>query len=94
MMERKSNMIRPLGARCLIKLDESPVFSKGGLFLVDDAREKKVKGLVIATGPRVKEVKQGQTVVTAAYGGSDIMIRGVNCKLFEEKDIFAVVENS
>ena len=93
--------IRPLGDRVIVKpLDEEET-KKGGLYIPDTAKEKPVRGEVIAVGSgkildngvRVPmDIKVGQKVIYAKYGGTDIKIEGDNLVILSERDLLAVVE--
>ncbi len=93
--------LRPLGDRVIIKpLDEEET-KKGGLYIPDTAKEKPVRGEVIAVGPgkildngvRVPmDIKVGQKVIYAKYGGTDIKIESDNLVILSERDLLAVVE--
>lgn len=93
--------LRPLGDRVIIKpLDEEET-KKGGLYIPDTAKEKPVRGEVVAVGPgkildngvRVPmDIKVGQKIIYAKYGGTDIKIEGDNLVILSERDLLAVVE--
>lgn len=93
--------LRPLGDRVIVKpLDEEET-KKGGLYIPDTAKEKTVRGEVIAVGSgkildngvRVPmDIKVGQKVIYAKYGGTDIKIEGDNLVILSERDLLAVVE--
>ena len=93
--------LRPLGDRVIVKpLDEEET-KKGGLYIPDTAKEKPVRGEVIAVGSgkildngvRVPmDIKVGQKVIYAKYGGTDIKIEGDNLVILYERDLLAVVE--
>ncbi|HOR46197.1 MAG TPA: co-chaperone GroES [Caldisericia bacterium] len=93
--------LRPLGDRVIVKpLDEEET-KKGGLYIPDTAKEKPVRGEVIAVGSgkildngvRVPmDIKVGQKVIYAKYGGTDIKIEGDNLVILSERDLLAVVE--
>ena len=79
-------VIKPLGDRVVVKRIEEEPKTKGGIVLPDTAKEKPQKGKVIAVGTgrvlengqRVPlEVKEGDIVVFAKYGGTEIEIDGV-----------------
>ncbi|NLI40459.1 MAG: co-chaperone GroES [Caldisericales bacterium] len=93
--------LRPLGDRVIVKpLDEEET-KKGGLYIPDTAKEKPVKGEVVAVGPgkildngvRVPmDIKVGQKIIYAKYGGTDVKIEGENLVILSERDLLAVVE--
>ena len=46
--------LKPLSDRVLIKRLEGEEVTKGGIIIPDSAKEKPIKGLVVAAGPRKK----------------------------------------
>ncbi|GIW23884.1 MAG: 10 kDa chaperonin [Meiothermus sp.] len=95
-----ATMLRPLGDRVVVKRIEEEAKTKGGIVLPDTAKEKPQKGKVIAVGSgrlldngtKVPlEVKQGDTVVFAKYGGTEIEIDGEEYIILSERDLLAVM---
>lgn len=94
-------VIRPLGDRVVVKRIEEEPKTKGGIVLPDTAKEKPQKGKVIAVGTgRVlengqkvpPEVKEGDIVVFAKYGGTEIEIDGEEYVILSERDLLAVLQ--
>ena len=94
-------MIKPLADRVVVEPIEEEVTTKGGIVLPDTAKEKPQKGKVIAVGSgkllengeRVPlEVKEGDVVVFAKYGGTEIEIEGTEYIILSERDLLAVIE--
>ena len=94
-------VIRPLGGRGVVKRIEEEPKTKGGIVLPDTAKEKPQKGKVIAVGTgrvlengqRVPlEVKEGDIVVFAKYGGTEIEIDGEEDVILSERDLLAVLQ--
>jgi chaperonin GroES len=92
--------IEPLDDRIVVEPIEAEKITKGGIVLPDSAKEKPVKGKVIATGPgrmldtgkRVEPaVKKGDVVVYARYGGSEVEIDGKEYMILRESDLLAKV---
>jgi chaperonin GroES len=92
---------KPLADRILVKVQQAEEKTTGGIILPDTAKEKPQKGNVIAVGPgRVNdkgnrvpmEVKPGDIVIFAKYGGMEIKFEGIEHKVLTERDILAVVE--
>ena len=72
--------------------------TKGGIVLPDTVKEKPQEGKVLAAGPgkmtddgkRIPlDVKVGDTVVYAKYGGSEIKEDGEELIILRESDILA-----
>lgn len=90
--------LQPLADRLVVKPDEKEEVTKGGIVLPDTAREKPQEGKVIAVGPGrlsedgkrlVMDVKVGDIVVYAKYGGTDIKIDDEELIILRESDILA-----
>ncbi|MFC4427784.1 co-chaperone GroES [Deinococcus navajonensis] len=95
-------MLKPLGDRVLVEIiEEAEQKTAGGLYVPDTAKEKSQRGKVIAVGTgkmldngtRVAlDVKEGDTVYFAKYGGTDVSLEGKNYSILAERDILAIVE--
>jgi chaperonin GroES len=92
--------MKPLGDRVVVERLEEETRTRGGIVLPDTAKEKPQKGKVIAVGSgRVLdngtkvalEVKTGDTVVFAKYGGTEIEIDGKEYIILSERDLLAVM---
>jgi chaperonin GroES len=89
-----------MGDRVLVKPTERDDVSPGGIFLPDTAKEKPQEGEVVAVGPgRVTEdgsrvpmdLKKGEIVLYAKYGGTEIKEDGTDYLMLSERDILARV---
>ncbi|AIZ43948.1 chaperonin [Deinococcus radiopugnans] len=95
-------MLKPLGDRVLVEIvEETEQKTAGGLYVPDSAKEKSQRGKVIAVGSgkmldngtRVAlDVKEGDTVYFAKYGGTEVNLEGKNYSILAERDILAIVE--
>ena len=94
-------MLKPLGDRVVIQRIEEEAKTRGGIVLPDTAKEKPQRGKVIAVGAgrwddegekrMPLDVKEGDIVVFAKYGGTEIEIDGEEVKILRESDILAKV---
>ena len=93
--------VRPLFDRILVKRNDEPTKSKGGLFLPETAKEKPVEGTVLAVGNgRVADdgkvtpltVKVGDKVVFGKYSGTEIKVDGEDRLILREDDVLGVLE--
>jgi len=91
-------MLQPLADRIVVKPIQKEEVTKGGIYLPDTAKEKPQEGEVIAVGPgrmtdegkRIPaEVKVGDRVLYAKYGGTEIKIDGEEYMILRESDILA-----
>ncbi|PTA68693.1 co-chaperone GroES [Deinococcus arcticus] len=95
-------MLKPLGDRVLVEIiEEAEQKTAGGLYVPDTAKEKSQRGRVVAVGngkmldngTRVAlDVKAGDTVYFAKYGGTEVSLEGKNYSILSERDILAIVE--
>jgi chaperonin GroES len=100
-MTTVSVKIRPLGDRVVVKPLSSETVTKSGIVLPDTAKEKPQEGEVLAVGPgkvmdngkRIAlEVKVGQKVLFAKYGGTEVKLEGEEYLILRESDIMGIVE--
>lgn len=94
-------MLKPLADRVVVKVVEEEERTKGGIVLPDTAKEKPQQGEIIAVGPgkvldngeRLPvEVKQGDLVIFAKYGGTEVKVKGEEYLILRESDILAVLK--
>ncbi|MDD5509614.1 MAG: co-chaperone GroES [Dehalococcoidales bacterium] len=90
--------LKPLADRVVVKPIERERVSKGGIVLPDTAKEKPQEGEVVAVGEgRLSEdgkripmdVKVGDIVIYAKYGGTEIKIEDEEFMILRESDILA-----
>ena len=72
--------IKPLADRVLINPCAAEEVTVSGIIIPDSAKEKPLKGTVLATGNGTKEeemiVKEGDTVLYGKYAGTEIEVDG------------------
>jgi chaperonin GroES len=92
--------IRPVGDRILIQHIEEKEQIRGGVIIPDSAKEKPQEAKVIALGAGNKnkdgkvtpfEVKVGDTVLVARYGGAEVKLDDQKYTLVREDDILGVI---
>ena len=90
--------LQPLADRVVVKPIEREEVTKGGIVLPDTAKEKPQEGEVLAVGPGrlsddgkriAMDVKVGDTVIYAKYGGTEIKIDDEELIILRESDILA-----
>ena len=90
--------LQPLADRLVVKPIEKEEVTKGGIVLPDTVKEKPQEGKVLAAGPgRLSEdgkriamdVKVGDIVIYAKYGGTEIKVDGEELMILRESDILA-----
>ena len=85
---------RPLGDRVFVTYTEELEKTAGGIYVPDSAREKPQRGTVEASGPDVKNVKNGDQVLFDKYSGTKIKIDNEDCLIIKEEDILGVFESN
>ena len=90
--------LQPLADRLVVKPVEKEEVTKSGIVLPDTVKEKPQEGKVIAVGPGrldeegkriAMEVKVGDVVIYAKYGGTEIKIEDEELVILRESDILA-----
>jgi chaperonin GroES len=68
----------------------------GGIIIPDTAKEKPLKGEVVAVGQGTKDeemvVKEGDKVLYGKYAGTEIEIDGEEYLIMRQSDILAIIE--
>ena len=98
----KKIKLTPLSDRVIVEPEKTEQKSKGGVVLPDSVeKEKPQQGKVTAIGKGKyvggkfvrPEVKVGDKVLYAKYGGDEIEISGRKLIILEAKDILAIIKN-
>ena len=93
--------IRPLHDPVFVKRIEEETKTKGGIIIPDSAKEKPTKGEVVAVGKGSRneagqvvplDVKKGDVVLFAKWGGTEVKVDGEDYLIMKESDIIAVEE--
>jgi chaperonin GroES len=94
--------LKPLGDRVVVKAKPKDEVTASGIVLPDTASEKPQEGSILAVGPgrvldngtRVEmEVKVGDSVLFAKYGGTEVKLDGEDYLVIRESDLLAIVMN-
>ncbi len=87
--------IKPLADRVLIKPVPAEERTVAGIIIPDSAKEKPLKGEVLATGNGTKDeemvVKNGDTVLYGKYAGTEIELEGEKYLIMRQSDILAII---
>jgi chaperonin GroES len=95
--------IRPLHDRVIVERIEDETKTAGGIIIPDSAKEKPTKGTVVAVGNGVRnengeilplDVKEGDTVLFAKWGGTEITINNKDLLILKESDILGILEGA
>jgi len=94
-------MIKPLHDRVIIERTEKEEKTKGGIIIPETAKEKPVRGKVIAVGEgrRMQDgtlvplsVKPGDMVLFGRYGGQEVKIDDKELLIMSEDEILGIIE--
>lgn len=92
--------IRPVGDRVVVKPAAKEEVTRSGIVIPDTAKEKPQEGTVIAVGSgrlldngerAPIDVKEGDRVLFAKYGGTEFKLDGEEYLVLKESDILAIV---
>lgn len=93
--------LKPLGDRLIVEPIEPEEMTASGIVLPETAKEKPVRGKVLAIGPGARkedgsriavDVSTGDTVLYARYTGTEVKIESKKYLILKESDILAVVQ--
>jgi chaperonin GroES len=93
--------LKPLNDRVMVKRLESEEVTSGGIIIPDTAKEKPMKGQIVAAGPGKRDdagklipmgVKDGDFVLFNKYAGTEVQIDGAEHLVMREDDILAIIE--
>jgi chaperonin GroES len=93
--------IKPVGDRILIRHIEEKEQVRGGVIIPDSAKEKPQQAEIIALGTGYKdkdgqltafEVKVGDRVLLAKYGGAEVKVNEQKYTIVREDDILGIID--
>lgn len=88
--------VKPLADRVLINPTPAEEVTMAGIIIPDSAKEKPLKGTVIAVGNGTKDeemvLKEGDEVLYGKYAGNEIEIDGEKYLIMRQSDVLAVIE--
>jgi chaperonin GroES len=94
--------LRPLADRVVARPLGREEMTKSGIMLPDTAKEKPMRGTVVAVGDGRRnddgvriplEVQVGDEILFAKYGGTEFKLDDEELLILSEKDILAVVSS-
>jgi len=100
-MTNKKMNLRPLSDRLVVEPKEKEDKTASGIILPETAKEKPQEGTVLAAGAGridnngkriAMDVSNGDVVLYARYGGTEIKIDDRKLLILKESDILAIVE--
>ncbi len=93
--------IRPLEDRVLVKPIQAETKTASGIYLPEAAKEKPVRGSVVAVGPGRRldngkrgemSVRIGDTVVYGKYAGTEVELKGDKHLILRETELLGVIQ--
>ena len=87
--------IKPLADRVVVKPADAEQKSQGGIIIPDTAKEKPLRGTVVAAGKGTKdnpmELTEGDVVLYGKYAGTEIELEGDKFIIMRESDVLAIL---
>jgi chaperonin GroES len=87
--------IRPLVDRVLVRPAVAEEKTVGGIIIPDSAKEKPLKGEVVAVGNGTKDeqmvLKAGDKVLYGKYAGTEIELDGEKFLIMRQSDVLAII---
>lgn len=100
-MNKTFKRIRPLSDRIVVLPNEQETTTAGGIVIPDTAKDKPVKGKVIAVGKGNKyvgdklqplQVQEGDNILFGKYAGTSIKLDDQEYLIIREEDVMGVLE--
>ncbi|MDR1524157.1 MAG: co-chaperone GroES [Tannerella sp.] len=87
--------IKPLADRVLVKPADAEEKTASGIIIPDSAKEKPLKGEVIAVGKGTKDeemvLKEGDKVLYGKYAGTEIELDDTKYLIMRQSDVLAII---
>ncbi len=87
--------LTPLADRVIIKPAPAEEKTVGGIIIPDTAKEKPLKGTVIAVGQGTKDeemvLQEGNNVLYGKYSGTEVELEGEKFLIMHQKDVLAII---
>lgn len=88
--------LKPLADRVIIAPVAAEEVTRSGIIIPDSAKEKPLKGTVLAVGNGTKDeemvLKEGDTVLYGKYAGTEVEYEGEKVLIMRQNEVLAVVE--
>ena len=88
--------IQPLADRVLVQPAAAEEKTVGGIIIPDSAKEKPLRGIVLAVGNGTKDepmiLKQGDQVLYGKYSGTELEFEGEKYLIIKQQDVLAVIQ--
>lgn len=93
--------LKPMFDRVVVRRNEDEIEKKGSIFIPDSAKEKPMRGEVVAAGPGKRlddgkivalDVKAGDEVLFGKFSGSDVTVDDEELLILREEEILGILE--
>ncbi len=88
--------LKPLADRVLIQPTAAEEVTAAGIIIPDSAKEKPLRGTVLATGDGTKDeamvLKAGDEVLYGKYAGTEVDIDGDKALIMRQNEVMAIIE--
>ncbi len=88
--------LKPLADRVIIQPTAAEEVTSSGIIIPDSAKEKPLKGTVLAVGNGTKDeemvLKEGDVVLYGKYAGTEIEFNGDKVLVMRQNEVLAVIE--
>ncbi len=88
--------IQPLADRVLVKPAAAEEKTVGGIIIPDSAKEKPLRGEVLAVGNGTKDeemiLKAGDQVLYGKYAGTELELEGEKYLIMRQSDVLAKIQ--
>lgn len=89
--------LKPLADRVIIAPAAAEEVTVAGIIIPDSAKEKPLKGTVLAAGNGTKDeemiLKEGDKVLYGKYAGTEIEFDGEKVLIMRQNEVLAVIED-
>lgn len=87
--------LKPLADRVIIQPAAAEEVTVAGIIIPDSAKEKPLKGTVLAVGTGIKDeemvLKEGDSVLYGKYAGTEIEFDGEKVLIMRQNEVLAVI---
>ena len=88
--------IQPLADRVLVKPAAAEEKTIGGIIIPDSAKEKPLRGTVLAAGNGTKDepmvLAEGDTILYGKYAGTELEFDGEKLLIMRQSDVLAILQ--
>ena len=93
--------MKPMFDRVVVRRNEDEIEKKGSIYIPDSAKEKPMRGEIVAAGPGKRlddgkivalDVKAGDQVLFGKYSGSDVTVDDEELLILREEEILGIIE--